>query len=366
MIIDGNLRLVAGAARLPFFPPNAEMTSRRPSMARAATQNATPTEDDALVGLLRACADPARLAILRLLARDAFGVQELGSILGLGQATVSHHLKALVDAGLLTARRDGTHTFYRRALASDGELARLAAVLLEEIDARPLTPEHRARRDAIYRERAERSRAFFQRNADRFDANRELIAAPDAYLPDLAELLPPRGTRALEVGPGPGEFLPTLAERFDTVHAVDISSEMVERARRRCETAGVDNVRLHAGELPEAGRPSADAALADALDEPVDVVVCAMVLHHVAAPEELVARCAARLAPGGQLLVADLCPHGQDWVFDACGDVWPGIDPDALTEWASAAGLEPGPSQFLARRNGFRIQLRRFDAPAAA
>lgn len=335
-------------------------------MARALTSSAATCEDDALVGLLRACADPARLGILRLLARDAFGVQELGSILGLGQATVSHHLKALVDAGLCTARRDGTHTFYRRALVeTDDAGARVAEVLLAEIDARPLPAEHAQGRQAVFGDRADRSRAFFDRNADRFDANRELIASPDAYLPDLAELLPERGARALEVGPGPGEFLPALAERFDAVLAVDISSEMTERARRRCAEAGLDAVTLFTGELPDPDRPTADADLAAALAVPVDVVVCAMVLHHVAEPEALVARCAARLAPGGALLVADLCPHGQDWVFDACGDVWPGIDPDRLGAWAGAAGLVDGASQFLARRNGFRIQLRRFDAPAA-
>ena len=60
------------------------------------------------------CSAPARSArlnILRLLAGDAFGVGELG-VLGLGQATVGHHLKALTETGLLTAA-GMTRTFYR-------------------------------------------------------------------------------------------------------------------------------------------------------------------------------------------------------------------------------------------------------------
>ena len=76
---------------------------------------------------------------------------------------------------------------------------------------------------------------------------------------------------------------------------------------------------------------------------------------------ELLARCAGLLAPGGCLLVAELCPHGQDWTRDACGDVWPGFEADELRAWAEAAGLDRGPSQFLAQRNGFRIQLQRFE-----
>lgn len=318
---------------------------------------------DPLVATLRACADPARLAILRLLARDAFGVQELGTILQLGQATVSHHLKTLVRAGLVAARRDGVHTFYRRAMAADGPGAAVHAALLRELDARPVSAELEPGRRAVFEARAARSREFFTRNSDRFDAARELIAAPGTYLPELAQMLPVRGDTVLELGPGPGEFLPELAARFARVVAIDVSREMLERARRCCESQALDNVLLLRGELPDPAVPVTDAALATALATPPEVVVCAMMLHHTPHPELLVGRCAARLAPGGQLLIAELCPHGQDWVHDACGDVWAGIDPEELGAWAAAAGLDAGPSQFLAQRNGFRIQLRRFHAP---
>lgn len=346
-----------------------------PAAARTARHGATdPAADDSpvadpLVTVLRACADPARLAILQLLARDAFGVQELGTILGLGQATVSHHLKSLVKARLVAARRDGVHTFYRRAMPADGPGAAVHAALLRELDARPVAAALDPGRRAVFEARAARSRDFFTRNAERFDAARELIAAPDAYLPELAQMLPMRGRTVLELGPGPGEFLPELATRFERVVAIDVSREMLERAQRRCDAEALDNVLLVRGELPDPARPVADAsmaaALATALATPPDLIVCAMMLHHTPRPDALVERCAAHLAPGGQLFVAELCPHGQDWVFDACGDVWPGIDPDDLGAWARDAGLAAGPSQFLAQRNGFRIQLRRFDAPGA-
>lgn len=91
-----------------------------------------------------------------------------------------------------------------------------------------------------------------------------------------------------------------------------------------------------------------------------DTVVCAMVLHHAPDPAALLARCGSWLRPGGSLLIAELCPHTQDWVADACGDVWRGFDPDQLSRWAAAAGLMDDARQFHAQRNGFRIQLRRF------
>src|SRR5690606_39968021 len=46
----------------------------------------------------------------------------------------------------------------------------------------------------------------------------------------VAQLLKP-GRHALEVGPGEGEFLAELANRFGTVTALDLSKTMLERAQ---------------------------------------------------------------------------------------------------------------------------------------
>ncbi|MCC5885262.1 MAG: ArsR family transcriptional regulator [Gammaproteobacteria bacterium] len=313
--------------------------------------------DPELLAILRACADPVRLSILRLLAEDAFGVQELCRMLELGQPNLSHHLKLLSEAGLVHAHRDGTHTFYRRALvAAERPEAAVQHSLLAALDADALPPALERRRSAVFEARAERSRAFFARHADAFDRNRDLIAAPEHYLPVLAELLPERAGRALEIGPGPGEFLTELAQRFTEVVALDASPEMLERARRHCQEAGLTGVTLIAAELPDASEGLADAKLAPRFD----AVICAMVLHHTPDPAAMLARCGSWLRPGGVLLIAELCPHTQDWVADACGDVWRGFDPEQLSRWAQAAGLTDDARQFLAQRNGFRIQLRRF------
>lgn len=313
--------------------------------------------DPDLLAILRACADPVRLTILRLLAEDAFGVQELCRMLELGQPNLSHHLKLLSEAGLVQAHRDGTQSFYRRALvAADRPEAAVQESLLAALDAEGLPAAMQRRRGQVFEARAERSRAFFARHADAFDRNRDLIAAPEHYLPVLANLLPARAERALEIGPGPGEFLSELAERFTEVVALDTSPDMLERARRHCHEAGLTGVTLIGGELPNGRDGLADARFAPRFD----TVVCAMVLHHAPEPAAMLARCASWLRPGGGLLIAELCPHTQDWVADACGDVWRGFDPDQLSRWATDAGLTDDARQYLAQRNGFRIQLRRF------
>jgi ArsR family transcriptional regulator len=78
--------------------------------------------------LFRALADPARVAILATLARTEHEVCvcDFTSGVGLNQSTVSHHLKLLKDAGLITSARRGTWGYY--SLAPDAR-ARLEAAL---------------------------------------------------------------------------------------------------------------------------------------------------------------------------------------------------------------------------------------------
>ena len=74
-----------------------------------------PRDDDA--ALFRAIADSARLTILTTLAASehAVCVCDFTSGLGLNQSTVSHHLKALKDARLVTSERRGTWGYYTLA-----------------------------------------------------------------------------------------------------------------------------------------------------------------------------------------------------------------------------------------------------------
>jgi ArsR family transcriptional regulator len=68
-----------------------------------------------LARVLRAIAEPARLRLLSLVAAHAGGeacVCDLTGPLGLSQPTVSHHLRVLVDAGLLSREKRGVWAFY--------------------------------------------------------------------------------------------------------------------------------------------------------------------------------------------------------------------------------------------------------------
>jgi ArsR family transcriptional regulator, arsenate/arsenite/antimonite-responsive transcriptional repressor len=77
----------------------------------------------------KAMGDPVRLRLLSLIASHEGGeacVCELSAVFALSGPTISHHLKVLRGAGLVTAQRRGTWVYYR---AHPEALAQLADVL---------------------------------------------------------------------------------------------------------------------------------------------------------------------------------------------------------------------------------------------
>jgi ArsR family transcriptional regulator, arsenate/arsenite/antimonite-responsive transcriptional repressor len=93
----------------------------------------TFTEEAAL---LRAIADPCRLRVLATLARttEDVCVCDFTEALPLNQPTVSHHLRILRDAQLVTCERRGTWVYYRLAPEALDRLETvLRSVLLENV-----------------------------------------------------------------------------------------------------------------------------------------------------------------------------------------------------------------------------------------
>jgi ArsR family transcriptional regulator, arsenate/arsenite/antimonite-responsive transcriptional repressor len=69
-----------------------------------------------LARLLKALAEPSRLRLLSLLGGSEEGelcVCDLTAPLGLSQPTISHHLKILLDVGLVQRETRGKWRFYR-------------------------------------------------------------------------------------------------------------------------------------------------------------------------------------------------------------------------------------------------------------
>ncbi len=89
------------------------------------------TADDAerLARAFKALGDPTRVRLLSLIAAHEGGeacICDLTDPVGLSQPTVSHHMKQLAEAGLVTRQQRGKWAYYR---VVDGALHSLAGAL---------------------------------------------------------------------------------------------------------------------------------------------------------------------------------------------------------------------------------------------
>jgi DNA-binding transcriptional ArsR family regulator len=95
------------------------------------TRTKSPTTADPEIRLLSALADPTRLAIVRQLARGTETCAcDLTDCCDVGQPTVSHHLRVLREAGVVTSERRGQWIFYRLAPDVADRLGALARDLV--------------------------------------------------------------------------------------------------------------------------------------------------------------------------------------------------------------------------------------------
>jgi ArsR family transcriptional regulator len=93
--------------------PIATLTASCPPLLAGALDT---SEAEALARALRVIADPARLRLLSLIQAQPEGeacVCHLTAPLGLSQPTVSHHLKVLLEAGLVEREQRGSWAYFR-------------------------------------------------------------------------------------------------------------------------------------------------------------------------------------------------------------------------------------------------------------
>ena len=83
-----------------------------------------PAAARTMAGRLKALADPTRLRLFSLIATtDESCACDLTNPLGVSQPTVSHHLKVLLDAGLVVREQRGKWAYYSAHREHLGEVS---------------------------------------------------------------------------------------------------------------------------------------------------------------------------------------------------------------------------------------------------
>ena len=102
-------------------------------------RDTNPPNDEQLLTFFKALADANRLKIVGLLSQQPYSVEQLAALLNLKPPTVSHHLKLLSEAGLVSARAESYYNVYQlesgvleqiaRHLATQDRLPSMAAAV---------------------------------------------------------------------------------------------------------------------------------------------------------------------------------------------------------------------------------------------
>lgn len=87
-------------------------------------------EEQKIAALFKALGDENRIRILKMLCSGEKCACKLLEELKIRQPTLSHHMKILCDAGIVTGRKDGKWTHYSISCEGTGRLCSLMKELL--------------------------------------------------------------------------------------------------------------------------------------------------------------------------------------------------------------------------------------------
>lgn len=284
--------------------------------------------------VFRALGDLARQRLLAVLLRAELNVSELVEVFGLPQSTISRHLKALREAGLIQDRPNGPSTLYAaagplalasQADATDGDIL---PTLSQWLRRQPIPRTLEARLERVLSRRTGDASGFFNRMGRRWDELRR-AAFGDAFALEAFMALLPKTWKVADIGCGTGYLLPVLSGCFSHVTGVEPAESMLACAERRIAEHRLGNVSLIRGEL--ASLPLPDAS--------VDLAIAVLVLHHVPQPSEALSELARVVRTGGRLLIVEQQSHENQAFYERMQDLWWGFAPQELSALCRKAGF---------------------------
>jgi ubiquinone/menaquinone biosynthesis C-methylase UbiE len=291
----------------------------------------------------KALADETRLRLLNLLLRHELNVNEIVSVMGMGQSRVSRHLKILTDCGLLKSRRDGLCVFYSGA--GDGRGGRFNEQFREFLATdEELANDYSAMKGVLDEGFREKARFFDSMATDWNGVRRAIIGDVDVFSEIISRI--GRCSVAADLGCGTGELLPLLRQKARLIIGVDKSPRMLEEAQKKLALNG-KGIELRIGEMEHLPMRDGEA----------DAAVINMVLHYLPSPVAAINEAGRVLGGGGLLVIVDLDKHQNEEMRKKFEHRWLGFSRKTVERWLSEAGFVPGEFLQIDGQDDLKINL---------
>ncbi len=278
-----------------------------------------------IVSYFKALADDTRLRLVHLFLHYELNVNEIVSIMGMGQSRISRHLKILVDTGLLTFRRDGLWTFYSAVNQGEAHDFIESITYLFQLESTYAKDLENAVR--LLERRSEEATLFFDAIAEDWEKLKREIFGDIPLNNFILDILPVSGT-IVDMGCGTGDLLEALKTKANDLIGVDKSPRMLETACRRFADDG-DHIQLRLGQLEHLPLRDGEA----------DLAVINMVLHHLPEPIKAIKEAHRVLKKDTPFIIVDLQQHNQEIMRERYGDRWLGFSTDELERWLGHCGF---------------------------
>jgi ubiquinone/menaquinone biosynthesis C-methylase UbiE/DNA-binding transcriptional ArsR family regulator len=281
-----------------------------------------------LIRTLKALADPLRLRIFAAVSEEELTVGEVQEVVDSVQSSVSRNLAILREAGFVQDRKEGTSVYFsaRRNMPEPArELFKSLQLRLANI---PEVKRDQARLEECRRRRRQRSQGYFESVAGDWEHIRKSYF--DDRVTSLAiEKLLPRHLTLADIGCGTGSLTFELARFAGKVIGIDLSREMLRRARAICKERQLRNVEFRQG----------DALNLPLKSHSIDAAFCVMVLHFLPDPQRAIADLCRITRRGGTVILVDLVEHKQDWMREQMAHRWLGFEKAQIEGWFRDAGV---------------------------
>ena len=277
--------------------------------------------------LLKLLADPTRVRILSLLAKEELSVAELQEILDMGQSRISSHLGLLRQGELVQDRREGKKTFYVVNQNFEEEGMSLIRAAYSAVENTSEVREDNTNLKRILEKRKQKAEEYFNSVAGRLGKNYCPGRSWEAIGHFLLHLTPK--IRIVDLGAGEGLISQLLARRAEKVVCIDNSPKMVEFGSELAKKNGFTNLSYKLGDIEAV--PLNDNAF--------DCALLSQALHHAQRPQTAVKEAFRILKAGGQLIIIDLLEHQFEKARDLYADVWLGFSENKLYQMLKTAGF---------------------------